>query len=186
MILHNFDLAVTFDIETLVLTCLAVGYLVTMVFVVISNPTAYYVVASVMICVGCMAILGPMFGPKFAQRNIKQPRGRMAASIVMRPGVAGRISGIHNSAFSSAPSGSGYRGSGSGWMSTSGSSHEAMPLSSGALTPNTFHSTRRAQDAEMTPFGEVARPSSDRGLRTRALSTHPEEDDIISDSFHAG
>ena len=150
-----------------------------------NNPTAYYLVSSVMVCVGCMAILGPMFGPKFAQRNKKEPRGRMASSVVI--GGRGKptgISGLGNSVASSARhshSRSGFRG-GSGF-----SSSNEGPGSSKGVNSGTFHHTKRSHDDELGPFVSTTKPraSTEHVQRTKPLTTYEEEDDL-SASFHAG
>ena len=178
---------------------------VTIVFAVMSNPTAYYLFASVMICVGCTAILGPMFGeiilmlcvlhniqygivahahfqigPKFAQRNLLEPRGRMAATVVMRRTKASGISGLGNSLASSSKY-SGFR-AGSAFSSSHDSGLKSKGLGSG-----TFHSTRRLSDEDVVPLGGTLKPraASDHVRRTRPLSTNDEEDNI-SESFRLG
>lgn len=172
------------EVDATALTLISFRSLVSIVIVVMNQPTAYYLVSSVMTCVGCMAILGPMFGPKFAQRNKKEPRGRMASSVVIRGKPTG-ISGLDNSGASSAwhsrNRSGGFR-PGSGFSST----HEG-PGSSKGVHSGTFHHTRRHSDDELSPFGSTMKRQSltEHVQRTKPLTTYAEDDDL-STSFHAG
>lgn len=159
----------------------------TIVFTVMSQPTAFYLVSSVMITVGCIAILAPMFGPKFLKRNMREPRGRMASSIVMRrrPGDASRrVSGLHDMSvsdrsggFRNPRSGNFRLGNGSGSMlsrsSASTDSRGSVRRSSLGLSTGTFHATTRRSNEDIGPFGSSQlRASTDHRSKNLPASTY--------------
>ena len=153
-----------------------------------SHPAAYYLVSSVMICVGCMSILGPIFGPKYAQRNKKEPRGRMASSVIIPKGKIGGISGLGNSIASSAlNSKSGFR-SGLGSSNESGGTRSAK--GSHGLASGTFHHTIRSQHSgDPTPFGSTSqspRSASEHVPPMKKHITEYDEEEDMSASFHVG
>lgn len=65
---------------------------VSIIFVVIDNPPAFFLASAVLICIGCLSILLPVFVPKFKLRHyINQPQGRNSAAIAIRSVTKSRI-----------------------------------------------------------------------------------------------
>ncbi|CAB9521755.1 Gamma-aminobutyric acid (GABA) B receptor [Seminavis robusta] len=171
------------------------------VFPVLDQPTAFYLLSSMLFFVGCCSILGPMFLPKFALRNTRAPRGRNAASVAIRrngKSTVGRsvymsgISGIDNSGgFNSGGSGSGSRLMSVRSAHGSGGSNFIRHGSS-SLQTGTYHGVSTRPSADISPFGSSSmafRTSSSDHVRSGrgargTLSTTPEERDSVSESFH--
>ena len=85
---------------------------ITVIFAVINQPKAFYLVSCIVLCLGCLSFLLPVFLPKYWQRNAKAPRGRMSTSVITRrPNHSGNsasalgsgVSAPYGSALSSAP-----------------------------------------------------------------------------------
>jgi hypothetical protein len=43
---------------------------------VMNDPTAFFMVATIVIVVGCLSVLIPIFLPKYWQRHVQEPKGR--------------------------------------------------------------------------------------------------------------
>lgn len=48
------------------------------------DPTAFFVVSTMIICLSCLAILVPVFLPKWLQRHAEEPKGRSANDLFSR------------------------------------------------------------------------------------------------------
>ena len=53
----------------------------TTIVAVLTNPTAFFLVSSLVLCMGCLSILLPVFWPKYMQRNKKEQTGRQASTM---------------------------------------------------------------------------------------------------------
>ena len=51
---------------------------------VMDNPTAFFLLSSIVICVGCLSILLPIFIPKYLERHTKEPSKRKAQNMMRR------------------------------------------------------------------------------------------------------
>ncbi|CAB9526106.1 Gamma-aminobutyric acid (GABA) B receptor [Seminavis robusta] len=57
---------------------------------VMEDPTSFFVVSTLVIVIGCLSILLPVFLPKYWQRHAKEPKGRKAISLLQAPQVANK------------------------------------------------------------------------------------------------
>jgi hypothetical protein len=128
-----------------------------------------------------------MFGPKFVLRNMKEPRGRMAAAVVS--GKVSRISGL-NSRVLDLPStiSSGRLQIESRWgLSSSGTANNCssgvINGSSGVLS-STGTAYQHTQRSSIEDISQDARSSATyQILKTKPLTTH-EEEEAFSSSFN--
>ena len=155
---------------------------VTVVFPVLDQPTAFYLLGSILYFVGCMAILGPMFAPKFAQRHTKAPRGRNVTSVILsRPrrdntGAPGHRS---NNSFSGLDtSGSVHEcRNGSNLISYESGGSSGLKIKSGC---DSLSSTKQAD-----PSPGSALPPQPTSRHIKKMSTTREEKESFSEaSFH--
>jgi len=66
-----------FSTISLHLLCLA-----TTIVAVLDQPTAFFFVMTMIVCIACMSILLPVFVPKYLQRHAKEGTGRKTASLL--------------------------------------------------------------------------------------------------------
>ncbi|CAB9508681.1 Gamma-aminobutyric acid (GABA) B receptor [Seminavis robusta] len=69
---------------SLISVCETILLGVPIIFVVFGNPSAYYLIASIVLSIGCLAIIVPMFLPKYLQRHTKAPKGRASSQDLSR------------------------------------------------------------------------------------------------------
>ena len=60
------------------------GFLAVAIVAVMDDPTAFFLVSTLILCIGCLSILLPVFVPKWLQRHTEAPKGRKANSLFTR------------------------------------------------------------------------------------------------------
>lgn len=53
-------------------------------FAVMDDPTSFFLVSSLAMCIGCMSVLVPVFLPKYLQRHTKEPTRRQAQNMLAK------------------------------------------------------------------------------------------------------
>jgi hypothetical protein len=51
---------------------------------VMNDPTAFFLVSTIVIVLGCLSVLLPVFLPKYWERNVEEPKGRKQTNLMRR------------------------------------------------------------------------------------------------------